>query len=196
MKRYEDIQQLADRFLDGQTSLDEERELARFFADHKAEIPSMPESLQILAEMFDGFCIATKPEAKTNYQFSILHYPFLQRSWRWVAAAACVAAVLAIALWPTDKPEPIAKVEPMVVTEPEVVPPDTIAPEQPKPVEKVEEKPVVPVHREASPTPSIAVAATPAPIPMISVDTEQEKEMAQLEAEYQKYKYSVTYVKI
>lgn len=199
MKRYEDIQQLADRFLDGCTSLAEERELERFFADHKADIPSMPEHLQVLAEMFDGFAVAAPAKAKR---------PAWSR-WRWAAAAAaaCVAAVLTFALWRADVPG----VEHTASVTDDTVPP-TLLITFTEPVESTAEtiEPTPPVRSRQSrlrrpsqpvqqPVATEAVAANPIPLPMGNDGLEtvmNECELALLETKFQTYKTSVTYVKI
>ncbi|MDE7377294.1 MAG: hypothetical protein K2N16_10660 [Muribaculaceae bacterium] len=200
MKRYDDIQQLADRFLDGCTSLAEERELERFFADHKADIASMPEHLQVIAEMFGGFAVAAPAPAKQP----------AWRRWRWAAsaaAAACITAILALALWRADAPETEHTAS---VTDSTVPPTLLIAFDVP--VEYPEETlaPVRPTHRclrrpslsVQQPIASEAVAASneAVPIPMGSDNSletvMQACELAVLEAKFQTYKTSVTYVKI
>lgn len=194
MKRYEDIQQLADRFLDGCTSLAEERELERFFADHKADIPSMPEHLQVLAEMFDGFAVAAPAKAKR---------PVWSR-WRWAAAsaaAACIAAIIAVNFWtPKEEASPIAEAIPVLKINiqqqslPSLETTDT------------EQQTVAPLNLVAQPVANVAEAApqetmpTPTPLLMVRDDGLQtliaECELALLEEKFQQYKASATYVKI
>lgn len=194
MKRYEDIQQLADRFLDGCTSLAEERELEHFFADHKADIPSMPEHLQVLAEMFDGFAVAAPTKAKR---------PVWSR-WRWAtasAAAACIAAILVVNLW-TSKEDatPIAEAIPVLriniqqLSLPSLETTDT------------EQQAVAPLNLGAQPVANVAETVpqesmpTPTPLLMVRDDGLQtliaECELALLEEKFQQYKASATYVKI
>lgn len=194
MKRYDDIQHLADQFLDGCTSLAEERELERFFASHQADIHSMPEQLQIVAEMMDGFAIAAPAK------------PALPawRRWRWAAvsaAAACIAAVLAINLWPSkDAPSPIAEAIPVlkITVKQQSLPSLETTNDEPKAIAyaNVVSRPVAPVI-EVAPQDTTPVSI---PIPMVVDDGLQalvaECELAVLEEKFQQYKTSVTYVKI
>lgn len=194
MKRYEDIQQLADRFLDGCTSLAEERELERFFADHKADIPSMPEHLQVLAEMFDGFAVAAPAPAKR---------PAWSR-WRWAAAAAaaaCITAILTINFWNSkEDASPIAEAIPVLKI--------NIQQQSLPSLETTDVEPqaVASLNLEAQPVATVTETTpqetTPSPTPLLMVRDDglqtlvAECELALLEEKFQKYKASATYVKI
>lgn len=197
MKRYEDIQQLADRFLDGRTSLAEERELERFFAENKADIPSMPESLQVMAEMLTGFSLAAPAPAKRR--------PWLRwQFWTSIAAAACFAAVLSLAIWRHDHPNdvPTAMDNPEKTATPLEPEPPTllIAIETPAHADSPVETGAEAAQRADGRQLSKPKAVASNTIPMRSDDDVQnekkESEMALLEAEFQKYKESVIYVKI
>ncbi len=61
MKDYQDIQQLINRFFEGETSLEEEQQLYAFYDSHDV----LPEELEKYREMFAGFgAIAWEDEAK------------------------------------------------------------------------------------------------------------------------------------
>lgn len=51
MKDYKDIQQLIERFFEGETSLEEEQRLYAFYSSH----PKLPEELESYRDMFAGF---------------------------------------------------------------------------------------------------------------------------------------------
>ena len=195
MKRYDDILRLADRFLDGCTSLAEERELERFFADHKADIPSMPEHLQALAEMFEGFAVAAPAPAKR---------PAWHR-WRWTTAAAataaCITAILAINFWVSkEDASPIAEAIPVLkinIKQQSLQSLETTDAEQQAVASLYAEAQSVTTVTESTPQ---ETKPTPTPLLMVRDDGLQtlvaECELALLEEKFQKYKASTTYVKI
>lgn len=77
------IQYLVERFLDGLTTLDEEREIEAFVKANHNNLPAMPEDVQVVAEMF-GQLRSVEPPSRIKR---------LNLLWRWAAAAVVVAAV-------------------------------------------------------------------------------------------------------
>ena len=85
MKDTDYMLHLVDKYLAGLTSVDEERCLARYARSHRKDLSSLPEELQILAEMLDE--IQTIPIAATPKRvITVL---------RWAAAALTAAAAVA-----------------------------------------------------------------------------------------------------
>lgn len=78
------IQYLVERFLDGLTTIDEEREIASFIKARHKDLHSMPEDLQVVAEMFDELQAMAPP--KRIRRMSLV--------WRWAAAAVTAAAAI------------------------------------------------------------------------------------------------------
>ena len=88
MKDTDYMLHLVDKYLAGLTSVDEERCLSRFVRSHRKNLSSLPEELQIVAEMFDD--IRSMPAAATPKRvITVL---------RWAAAALTAAAAVAGAL--------------------------------------------------------------------------------------------------
>ena len=77
------VEELLQRFMDGQTTLDEERELERFFRQARL----LPENLQPYREMFACFDNGLKLPGETTGRSGRR-----KTLWRTVAAAAIVAA--------------------------------------------------------------------------------------------------------
>lgn len=90
---------LVDRYFDGLTSLDEEQELARYFAKN-SDIPEEYQALKMMFASFDTLREDTpedKVEVKRRKAFTI--------SRRWIAGVAAVVAILigvAVAITPTE----------------------------------------------------------------------------------------------
>ncbi len=88
-----DIQRLIDRFMSGQTSLDEEARLAAYFRTH--DVPDEWADYKALFAYFD----AGMPEAVSGKAATVIAVvPWWRKASRWAAAAAVVAAVAAAAL--------------------------------------------------------------------------------------------------
>lgn len=77
------IQYLVERFLDGLTTLDEEHEIESFIRANRGNLSSMPEDVQIVAEMFKQLQDMDRPSR-------IKRVTLL---WRWAAAAVVAIAV-------------------------------------------------------------------------------------------------------
>lgn len=77
------IQYLVERFLDGLTTLDEEHEIESFIKANRRNLSSMPEDVQIVAEMFEQLQAMDRPSR-------IKRVTLL---WRWAAAAVVAIAV-------------------------------------------------------------------------------------------------------
>lgn len=77
------IQNLVERFLDGLTTLDEERRIASFLDAHRKDLSSMPEDVQIVAEMFEQLQAMDRPSRIKRVTLI----------WRWAAAAVVAIAV-------------------------------------------------------------------------------------------------------
>lgn len=103
------IRQLIDRFMDGTTTVDEEQRIAQWFASH----PQVPADMEDYRQMFAYFAQGM-PLGGTDAQDG---GPVLRPVWRrwsvgrWVGtlAAACVAAALVMALWPTAPTAQVAQ---------------------------------------------------------------------------------------
>jgi len=84
------IQQLLDRFMAGETSLAEEREIAQYFRDHR----QVDSELEPYREMFDYFADGMPLEQKRQPT---------KRPLKWVAAAVAAAAVALLLLFSPSK---------------------------------------------------------------------------------------------
>lgn len=84
MSELKNIQDLVERFLDGLTTLDEERRIASFIKAHRKDLSFMPEDLQVVAEMFDELQAMGRPQRIKR----------MTLAWRWAAAAVTAAAVI------------------------------------------------------------------------------------------------------
>ena len=86
MKRYshQQIEALLDKFMDGQTTVEEEAQLADYF--RSADVPAEWEDYRVMFDYFDSGM--TQPVAS----------PMPRRNWWWTtgAAAAAVAAIIAV----------------------------------------------------------------------------------------------------
>lgn len=103
------IRQLIDRFMDGTTTVDEERQISGWFASH----PQVPADLEDYRQMFAYFAQGMPLGAADSPEASPVLHP-VSRRWsvsRWVGtlAAACVAAALVMALWPTAPTAEVAQ---------------------------------------------------------------------------------------
>ena len=96
------VEELLQRFMDGQTTLDEERELERFFRQARL----LPENLQPYGEMFACFDNGLKLPGETTGRSGRR-----KTLWRTVAAAAIVAAV-AGGCWLHGHHQPVTPVAP------------------------------------------------------------------------------------
>jgi|GEM_PF-4895464 len=79
------IKQLLDRFMAGETSLDEERQIAQYFRDHR----QVEAELEPYREMFDYFAEGMPLEQERKPT---------KLPWTWVAAAVATAAAVALLL--------------------------------------------------------------------------------------------------
>lgn len=84
MSELKNIQDLVERFLDGLTTLDDELRIASFIKAHRKDMSSMPEDLQVVAEMFDELQAMGRPQRIKR----------MTLAWRWAAAAVTAAAVI------------------------------------------------------------------------------------------------------
>ena len=104
---------LVDKYFDGLTSLDEEQELARYFAKN-SDIPEEYQAVKMMFASFDTLRADTpkeKVEVKRRKAFTI--------SRRWIAGVAAVAAILigiTVAITPTED-----SIDMPVQTEPDYV---------------------------------------------------------------------------
>ena len=94
------IRQLIDRFMDGTTTVGEERQIAQWFASH----PQVPADLEDYRQMFAYFAQGMPLGAADSPEASPVLHP-VSRRWsvsRWVGtlAAACAVVALVMALWP------------------------------------------------------------------------------------------------
>lgn len=100
MKQLSNIQALVERFLEGQTSNDEERELYAWFAEN-----DVPDEWQHLKQMFAWYA-AGMPEQNNEQQQTTTPRPTRTHSvWlRWtVGTAAVVAVIVATMLRPESE---------------------------------------------------------------------------------------------
>lgn len=106
------IRQLIDRFMDGTTTVGEERQIAQWFASH----PQVPADLEDYRQMFAYFAQGMPLSTADSPEAAPVLRP-ASRRWlvsRWVGAlaAACVALALVMVLWPaapsTDVAEGVA----------------------------------------------------------------------------------------
>ena len=123
----QEISRILDRFMAGETSLDEEQMLAEYFRTHQVD-----DEWREYKEMFALF---------DSGKVDVESKPRIVRLWPWVAAA-CVAALLVVFLSPPNKetitkPQ-IAKVEPKIKTVEERTQetPSAIPPKTPSPLPK------------------------------------------------------------
>lgn len=116
------IRQLIDRFMDGTTTVDEERQIAQWFASH----PQVPADLEDYRQMFAYFAQGMPLDGACAQDDGPVLRP-VSRRWsvgRWVGAlvAACVAAALVMALWPAAPTAQVAQ----DITAPAPQPADTV----------------------------------------------------------------------
>ena len=103
------IRQLIDRFMDGTTTVDEERQISGWFASH----PQVPADLEDYRQMFAYFAQGMPLDGAGVQDGGPALRP-VSRRWtvgRWVGtlAAACVAAALVMALWPAAPSADVAE---------------------------------------------------------------------------------------
>ncbi len=165
-----DIKQLVSRFMQGETSLDEERRLAEYFRTHPAE-PGLEDVAALFALFDTGMPIEgvtdVSPKAQPARR-TTLHPAW----WMAVAAVAVLIVVLTVSVQfqaPTCEPQP----HPVVCH----VPQQPVA-EQPAP-QVVHEQPVAQARVVAKPKPQ------PAPVPELAPDSVVEAVLLQQEMEVQ-----------
>ncbi|MDY3912693.1 MAG: hypothetical protein SO000_05880 [Sodaliphilus sp.] len=91
-----DIQRLIDRFMSGQTSIDEEARLAAYFRTH--DVPDEWADYKGLFAYFDAGMPADGVAVSGTAAEAVHIVPWWRRASRWAAAAAVIAAVVAAAL--------------------------------------------------------------------------------------------------
>ncbi len=165
-----DIKQLVPRFMEGETSLDEERRLAEYFRSHPAE-PGMED----VAAMFALFDTGMPVEGVTDVQPKAqpARRTALHPAW-WLAVAAVAVLLVAFTFSvqfqaPTCEPQ----LQPVVCHAPQQ--PVT---EQPAP-QVVHEQPVAQAKVVAKPK------SQPAPVPELAPDSVVEAVLLQQEMEVQ-----------
>ncbi len=164
----DNIKQLVARFMDGETSLDEERCLAEYFRTHPAE-PGMEDVAAMFALFDTGMPIegVTDVQPKAQQSRRIALHPAW---WMTVAAVAVLLVVLTLSMQfmtPTYEPQP----QPVVT----YVPQQPVA-EQPAP-QVIHEQPVV--QAKVMPKPQ------PVPVPEMAPDSVLEAVLQQQEMEVQ-----------
>ncbi len=169
-----DIRQLVARFMEGETSLDEERRLAEYFRSHPAE-----PGLEDVAAMFALFDTGMPIEGVTDVQPKVqpARRTTLHPAW-WMAVAAVAVLLVAFVFSvqfqaPTCEPQP----QPVVT----YVPQPPVA-EQPAP-QVVHEQPVA--QAKAMAKPKAKSVAEPAPAPQMAPDSVVEAVLMQQEMEVQ-----------
>ena len=86
------IKILVDKYFDGLTSLEEEQELARYFA----ETTDIPEEYQPIKMMLSSFCTLSNetPKAEVKAVAETKHRNIFQLNRKWIAGVAAAAAIL------------------------------------------------------------------------------------------------------
>ena len=167
MTEKEHIQQLLERYMASETTIEEERELKEFFSSHD----DFPKAWAAYAVMFQGM----------SHRGSMTKTKRLSSAMRWAVGVAASLLIASLAFWmlhdtdnvATQTPE-IAKVEQYEVPDTE----DALA----KLDKEAEEKPVeVKPKPTPMPTPKVAVESTP-----VRTETEESEEPtdAELMAQY------------
>lgn len=103
------IRQLIDRFMDGTTTVGEERQIAQWFASH----PQVPADLEDYRQMFayfaQGMPLSTADSPETAPVLRPASRRWLVSRWVGALAAACVALALVMVLWPTAPSTDVAE---------------------------------------------------------------------------------------
>ena len=86
------IKILVDKYFDGLTSLEEEQELARYFA----ETTDIPEEYQPIKMMLSSFCTLSNetPKAEVKAVAETKHRNIFRLNRKWIAGVAAAAAIL------------------------------------------------------------------------------------------------------
>ena len=115
------IESLLDLFMQGSTTLEQERELSNYFAHAQSIPPEWEPYKEMMAYFDDGMPVITEPVKRRH----------LAPVW-WTAIAAAAVATIIIAVAPQLSRDPIQRVAPQasVITADtdETVPSDTVAP--------------------------------------------------------------------
>lgn len=142
MNNFSDIQNLLDRYWEGETTLEEERALKAYFASGQVD-----ERLHSVAPLFQ----ALHEEQNVRYtQAKIVPMNPVMYTWQNLAVAASVALLLSAGLWwwtqgDTPEQQTIAQ-QPPVQTE-QMTPQETPVLEENKTALTVEEKPSAPTKK-------------------------------------------------
>lgn len=110
------IKILVDKYFDGLTSLEEEQELARYFA----ETEDIPEEYQVVKMMLLSFCTLSNetPKAEVKAVAETKHRNIFRLNRKWIAGVAAAAAILigiVIAFMPNKVIESTTETEPSYV---------------------------------------------------------------------------------
>lgn len=110
------IKILVDKYFDGLTSLEEEQELARYFA----ETEDIPEEYQVVKMMLSSFCTLSNetPKAEVKAVAKTKHRNIFRLNRKWIAGVAAAAAILigiVIAFMPNKVIESTTETEPSYV---------------------------------------------------------------------------------
>lgn len=110
------IKILVDKYFDGHTSLEEEQELARYFA----ETEDIPEEYQVVKMMLSSFCTLSNetPKAEVKAVAETKHRNIFRLNRKWIAGVAAAAAILigiVIAFMPNKAIESTTETEPSYV---------------------------------------------------------------------------------
>ena len=110
------IKILVDKYFDGLTSLEEEQELARYFA----ETEDIPEEYQVVKMMLSSFCTLSNetPKAEVKAVAETKHRNIFRLNRKWIAGVAAAAAILigiVIAFMPNKAIESTTETEPSYV---------------------------------------------------------------------------------
>ena len=110
------IKILVDKYFDGLTSLEEEQELARYFA----ETEDIPEEYQVVKMMLLSFCTLSNetPKAEVKAVAKTKHRNIFRLNRKWIAGVAAAAAILigiVIAFMPNKVIESTTETEPSYV---------------------------------------------------------------------------------
>ena len=110
------IKILVDKYFDGLTSLEEEQELARYFA----ETEDIPEEYQVVKMMLSSFCTLSNetPKAEVKAVAETKHRNIFRLNRKWIAGVAAAAAILigiVIAFMPNKVIESTTETEPSYV---------------------------------------------------------------------------------
>ena len=86
------IKILVDKYFDGLTSLEEEQELARYFA----ETTDIPEEYQPIKMMLSSFCTLSNetPKAEVKAVAETKHRNIFRLNRKWIVGVAAAAAIL------------------------------------------------------------------------------------------------------